>query len=170
MSDTERSGPEDSDQGSTLTHLDRRGQARMVAVGHKPMQQRRAVAEATVRMARVTARAITQGEMPKGDVGAVARIAGIMGAKKTSELIPLCHPLPLEHVALEVTTNADVGEVRIEATVETIARTGVEMEALTAVTVAALAVYDLVKGVDKSVTIDRVKLVEKTKGRTFPGT
>ena len=166
---TER-GPVDSEQGSELTHLDRRGQARMVGVGHKPMQQRRAVATATVRMARVTARAITQGEMPKGDVGAVARIAGIMGAKRTPELIPLCHPLPIEHVAVEITTNPDVGEVKIEAVVETIARTGVEMEALTAVSVAALAVYDLVKGVDATVSIERIKLVEKTKGRTYPGT
>jgi cyclic pyranopterin phosphate synthase len=146
-----------------LTHLDHRGQARMVGVGHKPVQARRAVAEAVVRMSVEAATALTEGTLPKGDAAAVARIAGIMAAKRTSELIPLCHPLPLDRVAVEVEADAAAGEVRVLATVEATARTGVEMEALTAASVAALAVYDLVKGVDRGVTIERVRLLEKVK-------
>ncbi|MEW6583066.1 MAG: cyclic pyranopterin monophosphate synthase MoaC [Actinomycetota bacterium] len=151
------------------THLDERGHARMVGVGHKPLQERRAVAEATVRMSPAAARAITEGTLPKGDAGAVARVAGIMAAKRTPELIPLCHPLPLERAGVEVSADPDTGVVRVEATVETIARTGVEMEALTAAAVAALAVYDMVKGVDPAIVIEGVRLVEKTKGETRPG-
>ena len=147
-----------------LTHLDARGQARMVGVGHKPPVARRAVAEAVVRMAPATARAMSDGELPKGDAAAVARVAGIMAAKRTPELIALCHPLPIERVGIEVTIDAEAGEVRITGEVETIARTGVEMEALTAVSVAALNVYDMVKGIDKAVVVEAIRLLEKTKG------
>ena len=147
-----------------LTHLDARGQARMVGVGHKPPVARRAVAEAVVRMAPATARAMSDGELPKGDAAAVARVAGIMAAKRTPELIALCHPLPIERVGIEVTIDAEAGEVRITGEVETIARTGVEMEALTAVSVAALNVYDMVKGIDKGVVVEAIRLLEKTKG------
>ena len=147
-----------------LTHLDARGQARMVGVGHKPPVARRAVAEAVVRMAPATARAMSDGELPKGDAAAVARVAGIMAAKRTHELIALCHPLPIERVGIEVAIDAEAGEVRITGEVETIARTGVEMEALTAVSVAALNVYDMVKGIDKGVVVEGIRLLEKTKG------
>ena len=146
------------------THLDERGRARMVGVGHKPVVHRRAVAQAIVRMAPASARAMSEGTLPKGDAGAVARVAGIMAAKRTPELIALCHPLPLDRVEVEVTTDAGAGEVTIRATAETSARTGVEMEALTAAAVAALNVYDLVKGIDPDLTIDGVRLLEKTKG------
>ena len=154
------SGPPDPE----LTHLDRRGRARMVGVGHKPPVARRAVAEARVRMAPATAAAMAEGTLPKGDAAAVARVAGIMAAKRTPELIALCHPLPLDRVAVDVAVDAEAGEVRVVAEVETTARTGVEMEALTAVAVAALNVYDLVKGVDPGIVIDGIRLVEKTKG------
>jgi cyclic pyranopterin phosphate synthase len=147
-----------------LSHLDDRGQARMVGVGHKPAVGRRAVAEATVRMAPASARAMSEGGLPKGDAAAVARVAGIMAAKRTPELVALCHPLPIDRVGVEVDVDAGAGEVRITATVETTARTGVEMEALTAVAVAALNVYDLVKGVDPGIVIDGVRLLEKVKG------
>jgi len=151
-------------EATGLTHLDGRGQARMVGVGHKPPILRRAVAEAIVRMAPASARAMSDGALPKGDAAAVARVAGIMAAKRTSELIALCHPLPIDRAGVEVEIDAGAGEVRIRAEVETTARTGVEMEALTAVSVAALNVYDLVKGIDKGVVIDGIRLLEKTKG------
>ena len=149
--------------GPKLTHLDGRGEARMVGVGHKPAVARRAVAEAVVRMAPASARAMSDGALPKGDAAAVARVAGIMAAKKTPDLIALCHPLPIDRAGVEVTIDADAGEVVIRAEVETTARTGVEMEALTAVSVAALNVYDLVKGIDKDIVIERIRLLEKTK-------
>ena len=145
-------------------HLDERGQARMVGVGHKPPVARRAVAEAVVRMAPASALAMSEGTLPKGDAAAVARVAGIMAAKRTPELIALCHPLPIDRAGVEVDVDAGAGEVRITAAVETTARTGVEMEALTAAVVAALNIYDLVKGVDPGIVIDGVRLVEKTKG------
>jgi cyclic pyranopterin monophosphate synthase len=147
-----------------LTHLDERGEARMVGVGHKPPIARRAVAEGLVRMAPASARAMADGELPKGDAAAVARVAGILGAKRTPDLVALCHPLPIDRVTVDVAVEADAGLVRITATVETTARTGVEMEALTAVSVAALNVYDLVKGIDKGIVIESVRLLEKTKG------
>lgn len=145
------------------SHLDEHGHARMVGVGHKAPQRRVARAEARVRMSPEAARSITDGSLPKGDAGAVARIAGIMGAKRTADLIPLCHPLPIERAAVEVATDPDAGLVTIQATVETSAKTGVEMEALTAAAVAALATYDMVKGVDRGVTIESIRLLEKTK-------
>ena len=147
-----------------LTHLDARGAARMVGVGHKPAVSRRAVAEALVRMAPASARAMSEGSLPKGDAAAVARVAGIMAAKRTPDLIALCHPLPIDRAGVEVTVEAEEGIVRIRAEVETTARTGVEMEALTAASVAALNVYDLVKGIDKGIVIESVRLLEKTKG------
>jgi len=147
-----------------LTHLDARGEARMVGVGHKPPVPRRAVAEAVVRMRPESARAMSEGTLPKGDAAAVARIAGIMAAKRTPELVALCHPLPIDKAGVEVAVDADAGTVTITASVETTARTGVEMEALTAASVAALNVYDLVKGIDTGIVIERVRLLEKTKG------
>ena len=147
-----------------LTHLDARGEARMVGVGHKPPVLRRAVAEAVVRMRPESARAMSDGTLPKGDAAAVARVAGIMAAKRTPELVALCHPLPIDRAGVDVAVDADAGTVTITASVETTARTGVEMEALTAASVAALNVYDLVKGIDTGIVIERVRLLEKTKG------
>ena len=135
----------------------------MVGVGHKPVQVRIARAQATVRMTPAAAHAISDGTLPKGDAAAVARVAGIMGAKRTSDLIPLCHPLPIERVTVDVASAPDDGLVTIVTTVETSAKTGVEMEALTAAAVAALAVYDMVKGVDREVEITGVRLLEKIK-------
>ena len=145
------------------SHLDEHGHARMVGVGHKTAQLRTARAQAQVRMTPDAAQAISDGALPKGDAAAVARVAGIMGAKRTSDLIPLCHPLPIERVTVDVSTAPDEGLVTIEATVETSAKTGVEMEALTAAAIAALAIYDMVKGVDRGVEILGVRLLEKTK-------
>jgi cyclic pyranopterin monophosphate synthase len=152
-----------------LTHLDARGRARMVGVGHKPAVPRRAVAEAVVRMDPASARAMSDGTLPKGDAAAVARVTGIMAVKRTPELIALCHPLPIDRAGVDVEIDAAAGEVLIRAEVETTARTGVEMEALTAVSVAALNVYDLVKGIDPAVVIERVRLVEKTTGTAPAG-
>src|ERR671931_1390908 len=142
-----------------LSHVSEAGDVRMVDVGSKPVSHRRAVAQATVRMAAETARRLR--ELPKGDALVTAQLAGIMAAKRTSELIPLCHPLPLTHV--EVSLDVGAAEVRITGTVETTAQTGVEMEALTAVTVAALTVYDMAKAIDKDMSLSGVTLVEKTK-------
>ena len=144
---------------SDLSHVDESGSVRMVDVGGKPLSRRRAVARASVRMAPETARRL--GDLPKGDALTTAQLAGIMAAKKTSDLIPLCHPLPLSlvEVSLEV-----VGDgVEITAVAETTAQTGVEMEALTAVAVTALTVYDMAKAIDKELVIAEVMLVEKTK-------
>ena len=115
-------------------------------------------------MAPESARAMSDGTLPKGDAAAVARVAGIMAAKRTPELVALCHPLPIDRAGVDVAVDADAGTVTITASVETTARTGVEMEALTAASVAALNVYDLVKGIDKGIVIERVRLLEKTKG------
>ena len=142
-----------------LSHVDESGDVQMVNVGAKPSSRRRARARATVRMSPETAARLRA--LPKGDALATARLAGIMAAKRTSELIPLCHPLPLSHVAVQL----EVGEgaVAIESSAETTGRTGVEMEALVAATVAALTVYDMAKAVDKGMEIGDVALVEKTK-------
>ena len=150
------------------SHLDAQGHARMVGVGHKPVQLRAARARAEVRMSADAARSVSDGSLPKGDAAAVARIAGIMGAKRTADLIPLCHPLPIERVTVDVTVTPDDGIVTVEASVETSAKTGVEMEALTAAAVAALAVYDMVKGVDRGVEILGIRLLEKTKRDVAP--
>lgn len=145
-----------------LTHLDDRGEARMVDVGGKPETVRRAVAEAVVVMSVATRSALFAGRIPKGDAGAVARVAAIQAAKRTADLIPLCHPLPLTSVDVDV-VEADVG-ARVVVTVTTTARTGVEMEALTAASVGALTVYDMVKGLEREVEIAAVRLVSKTGG------
>ncbi len=142
-----------------LSHVDESGAVRMVDVGDKPVSRRRATACASVRMARETAARLSS--LPKGDALAAARIAGIMAAKRTSDLIPLCHPLPLTHVQVELDVGDDV--VEITAWAETTAQTGVEMEALVAATVAALTVYDMAKGVDSGMEIADVRLLEKVK-------
>jgi cyclic pyranopterin phosphate synthase len=142
-----------------LSHVDERGGVRMVDVGGKPMSRRRATARATVSMAAATAAKLRA--LPKGDALVTAQLAGIMAAKRTSELIPLCHPLPLSNV--DVTCRAERDRVEIQAVVETTAQTGVEMEALTAASVAALTVYDMAKAIDKKMVIGEVELVEKTK-------
>jgi cyclic pyranopterin phosphate synthase len=145
---------------SELSHVDESsGAVRMVDVGAKPLSRRRAVATGRVSMAPETVRRLR--ELPKGDALAVAQVAGIMAAKRTSELIPLCHPLPLSHVEVELEPGD--GAVEITAAAETTAQTGVEMEALAAVTVAALTVYDMAKAIDKDMAITDVTLVEKTK-------
>lgn len=148
-----------SERAESLSHVGESGDVRMVNVGGKPLARRRAVARATVRMAPETAAMLQS--LPKGDALVTAQLAGVMAAKRTSELIPLCHPLPLTHVGVRVDVVA--GAVEIESSAETTAQTGVEMEALVGATVAALTVYDMAKAVDKSMTIGDVQLVEKTK-------
>ena len=147
----------------TLTHLDDRGRARMVDVGEKPVTARVATAQARVRMGADALAALAQGA-PKGDVLAVARVAGIQAAKRTGDLIPLCHPLPLDGVSVDIATLAD--GVRIQATARCTGRTGVEMEALTAATVAALTIYDMLKSVDRGMVIEDVRLLAKSGGRS----
>jgi cyclic pyranopterin phosphate synthase len=149
-----------------LTHLDAEGRARMVDVGAKDESDRRAVAQAVLRMSPATAAAVARGDAPKGDVLGTARIAGIQAAKRTSELIPLCHPLPLTFVGVEAEVDEAAGAVTLIAEARTRARTGVEMEALTAASVAALTVYDMVKGLEKSVEIAQIVLLEKTGGKS----
>jgi cyclic pyranopterin phosphate synthase len=149
-----------------LTHLDEHGAARMVDVGGKDATARRAVARGTVRMSPQTAAAVAAGDAPKGDVLGVARVAGIMAAKRTGELIPLCHPLSLDHVDVDGTVDAAAGTVTLTATASTTGRTGVEMEAMTAISVAALTVYDMVKGLDKGVAIEQIVLVAKDGGKS----
>jgi cyclic pyranopterin phosphate synthase len=149
-----------------LTHLDEAGQARMVDVGAKAPSERRAVARAVVRVTPATAAAVAAGDAPKGDVIGVARIAGIQAAKRTSELIPLCHPLALSFVGVEGTIAADAGEIILEAEARTTGQTGVEMEALTAASVAALTVYDMVKGLERGACIESVALLEKSGGKS----
>ena len=144
---------------SDLSHVDESGSVKMVDVGGKPESRRRAVASARVHMAPETARRLR--ELPKGDALTTAQLAGIMAAKRTSELIPLCHPLPLSHV--EVTLEVGEGSVEITASAETTAQTGVEMEALVAASIAALTVYDMAKAIDKDMVVSEVRLLEKTK-------
>jgi cyclic pyranopterin monophosphate synthase len=151
---------------SELSHVDESGAARMVDVGAKPATDRRARARSLVRMSRETAAAVAAGNAPKGDVVSTARIAGIQAAKRTAELIPLCHPLPLSYVDVTVEVEPDAGLVRVEAEARTTGQTGVEMEAMTACSVAALTVYDMVKGLERGVEIAEVVLVEKTGGKT----
>ena len=137
----------------------------MVDVGGKDVTDRRAVARAEVRMSTQTAEAVARGDAPKGDVASTARIAGIQAAKRTAELIPLCHPLPLSFVDVEVALDAPAGTVTITAEARTSAQTGVEMEAMTACAVAALTVYDMVKGLERGIEVGPVTLLEKTGGR-----
>ena len=149
-----------------LTHVDRLGRPRMVDVSDKPATQRRAVAEATVKMDQETLTLVIDGAGPKGDVLSVAELAGIMAAKRTAELIPLCHPLPLTEMTVEITPDRKTGTLVISATCATTAQTGVEMEAMTAVSVAALTVYDMVKSADRFVTITGIRLMEKSGGQS----
>jgi len=151
---------------ANLTHLDAQGQARMVDVSGKAPTVRQAVAAARVRMLPETLAAIEAGNTPKGDVLATARIAGIMAAKQTSNLIPLCHQLPLQKVAVEITPDFQLPGYQIQATVKTKAETGVEMEALTAVSVAALTLYDMAKALEKSIQIESIHLISKTGGKS----
>jgi len=138
----------------------------MVDVGEKPATERRAVAQATVRVSRETAKRVLAGDAPKGDVLGVARIAGIQAAKRTADLIPLCHPLPLSFVGVDAVVDADAGAIRLTAEARTTAPTGVEMEAMTAASVAALTIYDMVKGIERGAEIAEIVLLEKSGGRS----
>jgi cyclic pyranopterin phosphate synthase len=149
-----------------LTHFDGDGNAHMVDVSDKAVTDRVAVAEVQVRMKPETLALVTEGRAKKGDVLGVARLAGIMAAKKTAELIPLCHPLPITRVAVDLTADATLPGIRIRATVKTTGQTGVEMEALTAASVAALTVYDMLKAAEKSMTIDGLRVVLKDGGKS----
>jgi cyclic pyranopterin phosphate synthase len=154
------------DSGAELTHLDDDGTARMVDVGAKPETARRAVAEARLRMSPSTAAAVARGEGPKGDVLGPARIAGIAAAKRTGELIPLAHPLPLTYVDVSGEVRAEEGLVLLTAEARCIGRTGVEMEAMAAVSVAALTVYDMAKALERGIEIERVVLTHKSGGKS----
>ena len=149
-----------------LSHFDAAGQAHMVDVSEKSLTTRLAVAEGRVVMAPETLAHVLAGDAKKGDVLGIARVAGIMAAKRTADLIPLCHPLPLTKVSIELTPDAALPGVRIEATVKTTGQTGVEMEALTAVSVAALTVYDMLKAVEKSMQIEGIRVVLKEGGKS----
>ena len=149
-----------------LTHLDRSGRPRMVDVSDKSVTARRAVAEAVVTVSADTLSMVIDGGGPKGDVLTVAELAGVMGGKRTSDLIPLCHPLPLTDLVVQVTPDRAAGVLRVRAEAATTAQTGVEMEALTAASVAALTIYDMVKGVERGVEIRSIHLVSKTGGKS----
>ena len=151
---------------SDLTHLGPDGRAEMVDVSDKDVTLRRAVARALVRVSAETAQLVIAGNAPKGDVLSVARIAGIQAAKRTHELIPLCHQLPLSFVGVEAAIDAEAGVIELLAEARTTARTGVEMEALTAASVAALTIYDMVKGVERGASIEQIELIEKSGGKS----
>ena len=155
-----------TEPGARLTHLDEHGRARMVDVSSKSATERRALARAVVRVSSETARAVQSGDAPKGDVLGVARIAGIQAAKRTAELIPLCHPLALSYVGVEGTVDVEAGTITVTAEARTTGPTGVEMEALTAASVAALTVYDMIKGMERGARIEDVVLLEKAGGRS----
>jgi cyclic pyranopterin phosphate synthase len=150
----------------SLSHIDNSGQAHMVDVGHKPDSERIAVARGEVWMRHETLALIREGAIKKGDVLTVAQIAGVMAAKRTAELIPLCHPLPLTHIEVELELDEALPGVRIMATVRTRGKTGVEMEALTAVSVAALTIYDMAKAAEKTMRIQNIRLAEKHGGQS----
>jgi cyclic pyranopterin monophosphate synthase len=149
-----------------LSHIDESGNARMVDVGAKPDSERIAIARGQVIMLPETLALIQAGSMKKGDVLTVAQLAGVMAAKRTAELIPLCHPLPLTHIAVDLEPDASLPGITITATVRTVGKTGVEMEALTAVSVAALTIYDMAKAAEKTMRIENIRLVEKHGGRS----
>ncbi len=153
-------------RGAALTHLDQEGQASMVNVGSKPDTEREAVARGFVSMELATLGLIKEGLVKKGDVLSIARLAGIMGAKQTPHLIPLCHTIPLNHVAVDLEVDNDQVGIRITATTKTEAKTGVEMEALTAVSIAALTIYDMCKSVDRGMRIQNLRLVRKRGGKS----
>lgn len=150
----------------SLTHFDDQGRAHMVDVSDKPVTSRIAVARGSVKMSTETLALITEGRAKKGDVLGVARLAGIMAAKKTADLIPLCHPLPITKVSLELTPDPSLPGIVVEATVKTGGQTGVEMEALTAVSIACLTIYDMVKAVEKSMSIEGIHLILKDGGKS----
>jgi cyclic pyranopterin phosphate synthase len=160
------SGVSGAANNERLTHLDADGRARMVDVGSKPLTERVAIARALVRMSPATAAAVAAGDAPKGDVIATARLAAIMAAKRTDEWIPLAHTLGLSAVDVNVEVDADAGEVVLTTTARVSARTGVEMEAMVAASAGALCVYDMVKGIERGVVIERVELLEKRGGRS----
>jgi len=160
--------PDAPGQRPALSHVDPGGVARMVDVGAKPETDRLARAEGAIRMAPGTLELIRANSLAKGDVLGVARLAGVMAAKRTADLIPLCHPIPLTHVDVELAVDAALPGVRVSATTRTRGRTGVEMEALTAATVALLTVYDMAKAVDRGMILEEVRLVEKTGGASGP--
>jgi cyclic pyranopterin monophosphate synthase len=149
-----------------FTHLDSKGRASMVDVSRKPETLREAIAKGSIRLAKETLQALQDKRIPKGDVLAVAKIAGIMAAKSCSSLIPLCHPLLLSNVDVSFKVNSEENKIEIESLVNTVGRTGAEMEALTAVSVAALAIYDMCKAVDKEMTIGEIRLIFKKGGRS----
>lgn len=151
---------------SNLSHIDREGRARMVDVAAKPVTARVAVAEGTIRMSRAAFTMISEGTSKKGDVLAVAEVAGTVAAKRTAELIPLCHPLALDQVTVEARLDEDLPGVRVRAVASATARTGVEMEALTAASIACLTVYDMAKSADRAMEILDIRLVEKTGGKS----
>ncbi len=151
---------------ATLSHVDEQGRVRMVDVTAKEVTQRVAVARGVVTMRAETLAAIAEGQIPKGDVLTVARIAGIMAAKKTSDLIPMCHPLNISGVEVRLTPRQDPPSVEIEATVRIAGKTGVEMEALTAVSAAGLTVYDMCKAVDREMTVGEIRLIHKSGGKS----
>ena len=151
---------------SRLTHFNTTGDAHMVDVGGKPESRRIAIAEGRIDMLEETLKLVAEGRHKKGDVLAVARVAGIMAAKRTAELIPLCHPLPLSRIDVDLAPLVDAAAIQCRVTAETVARTGVEMEALTAVQIALLTVYDMCKAVDRGMTISEVRLVEKAGGKS----
>ncbi len=153
-------------QETGLTHFDDQGRAHMVDVSDKPVTARIAVARGAVKMSAETLALITEGRAKKGDVLGVARLAGIMAAKKTADLIPLCHPLPITKVSLDLTPDPGLPGIVVEATVKTGGQTGVEMEALTAVSIACLTIYDMVKAVEKSMSIEGVRLILKDGGKS----
>jgi cyclic pyranopterin monophosphate synthase len=152
----------------SLTHLDDAGRARMVDIGAKPVSRRRAVAEGRVLMSADTVEQVRQAGLAKGDVRAVAEVAGVMAAKRTSECIPLCHPVPLDRIAVHTELVPEWPGIRVTATAEATARTGVEMEALMAVSMTCLTIYDMVKAVDRGMQIDGIRLLEKTGGTRGP--
>ncbi|MDG2306181.1 MAG: cyclic pyranopterin monophosphate synthase MoaC [Candidatus Binatia bacterium] len=154
------------DQPDKLSHVDERGRAQMVDVGEKAATSRVAVARGAVRMKPETAARIADGQIAKGDVVATARIAGVMAAKKTGELIPLCHPLPIDYIDVRVDVDPAAGRVALEAEARITAKTGIEMEALTAVSVAGLTIYDMCKAIDRGMVLEDICLVKKSGGRS----
>lgn len=153
-----------------LTHFDSEGRPHMVDVSCKAISDRRALASGAVKMSLSTLNIVMAGDVKKGDVRSIAELAGIMGAKKTSDLIPLCHPLPLNAVKLKITADKNLPGLIVEASAKTSGQTGVEMEALTAVSVACLTIYDMLKAADKDMTISNIRLLEKTGGQSGPWT
>jgi cyclic pyranopterin phosphate synthase len=160
------SKPGQADDDVTITHVSRKGEVRMVDVSHKPKSRRRAVAEAVVRMRRQTLRLVASASAQKGDVLAAARIAGIMAAKRTPEIVPLCHTVSLVRVDVALTVQARAGRIVVRAEAEAVDRTGVEMEAMVAASVAALTLYDMLKGVERGIVVEHVALLEKSGGRS----